>query len=244
MYPPIKGFVENTMLDWEGKLAAIVFLPSCNFRCGYCHARHLLQPDHSDESIPLDGILTSLQKQKGWIDGIVITGGEPTLHTNLTNLIKRFRQEGLPVKLDTNGTNPQIVERLLEEGLVDFVAMDVKAPLDYRYGELAGAPVDIDAIQTSIELLIGGDVEYEFRTTVCPHYTSEAEIEGIARAVRGAMTLYLQAFRPVNCLDTTLEAVKPYDPDQMRAFCAIASKYVKRCMVRGDSASEQVAATS
>ena len=244
MYPPIKGFVENTLLDWEGKLAAIVFLPGCNFRCGYCHARHLLQPDDSDESIPLDGILTSLRKQQGWIDGIVITGGEPTLHPALPDLIKRFRQEGLAVKLDTNGTNPHVIEALFAEGLVDFVAMDAKAPLDHRYAELTGAYVDLDALQASIELLIGGDVPYEFRTTVCPRYTGEAEVEGIARSVRGAAALYLQSFRPVNCLDTTLEAVKPYDPDQMRAFCALASKYVKRCLVRGDSASEQTVAGS
>jgi pyruvate formate lyase activating enzyme len=236
--PLIKGYIPSTLLDWEGRIAAIIFLPGCNLRCGYCHARHLLEA-LSDESIPLKAVLEGLQAQRGWIDGVVVSGGEPTLHADLPELIRTFRAEGFPVKLDTNGTRPDVLADLIEEGLVDHVAMDIKAPLDHRYLDVTGAEVDLDAIRASIDLLIGGGVSYEFRTTVCPAYLDEDGIKGVGMAVRGARTLYLQNFRPVNCLDRNLLGVKPYNQDEMRSLCRAASRYVHRCLVRGDGASER-----
>ena len=239
--PPIKGYIQNTMLDWEGKLAAVVFLPGCNFRCGYCHARHLVAPAFSDDAIPLGVVLSSLRKQKGWIDGVVISGGEPTLHDDLPELIDTFRREGLGVKLDTNGSKPEVLSDLLGRRMIDYVAMDVKAPLDHTYCEIAGAAVDLEAIARSIELLISGDIAYEFRTTICPAVLDAEKIAGIGRAVRGARLLYLQNFRPVNCLDPAFEKVAACNPDEMREYCAIAAKYVRRCLVRGDAGSEIIA---
>jgi pyruvate formate lyase activating enzyme len=241
--PPIKGYIPNTLLDWEGKIAAIVFLPGCNMRCGYCHAHYLLEPV-SDEAIPLDAVLEGLRKQKGWIDGIVISGGEPTLHSDLPELIQTFRDEGFPIKLDTNGGRPDILRQLIEDGMIDHVAMDVKAPLDHRYYEVAGSETDLDAISESIDILIDSDVSYEFRTTICPTYLDADDIRDIAKAVRGAKVLYLQPFRPVNCLDRALNQVKPYNLNEMRDFCRIAAKYVHRCLVRGDGASELMGAES
>ena len=244
MLPPIKGFLKNTLLDWEGKLAAIVFLPGCNFRCPYCHARHLILPQASDETIPIASVLTSLRDQTGWIDGVVISGGEPTLHHNLIELIRLFRAEGLQVKLDTNGSRPDVLQELLHLKTLDYVAMDVKAPLDQTYHQVAGVTVDLEALHRSIELLISGDVPYEFRTTVCPGMLDADAIENIARCVRGARLYCLQSFRPVNCLDPSLEHVEPYNPDQMRDLARVAAKYVSRSIVRGDSASELVTAAS
>lgn len=242
MSPPIRGYVENTLLDWEGKLAAIVFLPGCNYRCRFCHAQHLLDPPDHAESIPLDGILRALRRQRGWIDGVVISGGEPTLHPDLMELIDAFRAEGLLVKLDTNGSKPDVLEKLLLMGAVDYVAMDIKAPLDEKYSLVARVPVKLDAVRRSIEMLIGGTVEYEFRTTVYPTDLDDADIERIALDIRGARLFYLQSFRPANTLDPDLADVKPYTMLQMRDLCRIASKYVRRCAVRGDQASEIVAA--
>ena len=242
MPPPIRGYIENTMLDWEGKLAAVIFLPGCNFRCAYCHARHLIEPTPPDEAIPIEAVLSSLQRQRGWVDGIVISGGEPTLYPDLPELISFFRVEGIGVKLDTNGSRPDMLERLLGRGIVDHVAMDIKAPLDHRYSEVAGVEVDLDAIRRSIELLMSSDIPYEFRTTACPSQLGEDEIAGIAQAVRGARHLYLQAFRPVNCLDRSFENIKPYNSDEMRTLSLVASRYVERCSVRGDEASEHVTA--
>jgi len=242
MLPPIKGYIPNTLLDWEGKLAAVVFLPGCNFRCGYCHARHLVEPMPSDEFIPVEAILLSIKRQRGWVDGVVISGGEPTLHPELLELIRLFRGQDVGVKLDTNGSRPEVLERLFKEGVLDYVAMDLKAPLDERYSEVAGTEVDLNAVRQSIALLMSSDVPYEFRTTVCPSQLSEAEIEQLAIAVHGARALYLQPFRPVNCLNRSFETIKPYNPDRMRELCNLAARYVQRCAVRGDQASE-VAAT-
>jgi pyruvate formate lyase activating enzyme len=238
MPPPIRGFIESTLLDWEGKVAAVVFLPGCNFRCGYCHARHLVEPMPTDESIPLEAILVAFRRQRGWLDGVVITGGEPTLQPGLLDFIRRFRAEGIAVKLDTNGSRPDVLERLLGLGVLDYVAMDVKGPLDGKYAEVARTPVDLDAIRRSIGLLIGGATPYEFRTTVCPNTLDADEIERTAQAVRGAQAYYLQAFRPVNCLDRGLENMQAYNPDQMREFCRRAARHVQRCAVRGDQSSE------
>jgi len=242
MPPPIRGFIENTLLDWEGKLAAVVFLPGCNFRCGYCHARHLVEPLPSDEVIPIEAVLLNLRRQRGWLDGVVISGGEPTLHSDLLEMIELFRAEGVGVKLDTNGSRPEVLAHLLRRGVLDYVAMDIKAPLDHRYRDVAAAEVDLNAIRRSIEILIASDIPYEFRTTVCPTQLAEEEIACVAEAVRGATLLYLQPFRPVNCLDRSFESLKPYNPDRMRDLCRIAAGYVGRCAVRGDQASEFVAA--
>ena len=239
---PIRGFIENSLLDWEGKIAALVFLSGCNFRCPYCHARHLLAPDDFDEAIPVEAVLWNLRQQRGWIDGVVISGGEPTLQPQLLDLIRTLRDEGVLVKLDTNGSRPDVLGKLLEYGVLDYVAMDVKAPLNGKYSEVAGVPVDLDEIRSSIELLISSDISYEFRTTVCPTQLAAEDIEHIGRAIRGAKRYYLQAFRPVNCLEPEMEQVKPYNPDEMRDLCRIAAKYVQRCMVRGDQGSELVVA--
>ena len=236
----IKGFIENTLIDWEGRVAAVLFVPGCNFRCAYCHASHLLNPDASDESIPIEHVLSSLLRNRGWIDGVVISGGEPTLHKGLRKLVDLFHDSDIPVKLDTNGSRPGVLAELLENNLLGYVAMDVKAPLDYRYGEVASAPVNTEDIRESIEMLIASDIDYEFRTTVCPTQLDAPEIEGIGQAVRGAKAYILQTFRPVNCLDPSLEEVKPYTGDKMRELAKVASKYVQRCMVRGDTASETV----
>lgn len=244
MLPPIRGFIENTLLDWEGKLAAEVFLPGCNFRCGYCHARHLVEPMPSDEVIPIEAVLLNLRRQRGWIDGIVISGGEPTLHPDLGKMIELFRAEGVGVKLDTNGSRPEVLERLLGRGVLDFISMDVKAPLDHRYAEVAGIAVDLDAIRRSIQILLAGNIPYEFRTTVCPAQLDEEGIELVAQSIRGARVYYLQPFRPVNCLDRSFETLTPYNPDRMRELAQVAGRYVHRCLVRGDQASEFVVAGS
>ncbi len=238
MLPPIRGFIETTMLDWEGSLASVVFLPGCNFRCGYCHARHLIETRVSDEVIPLEAVLLALRRHRGWIDGVVISGGEPTIHKGLSELIARFHAEGLGVKLDTNGSRPGVLESLLGEGVLDYVAMDVKAPLDETYAQVAGVEVDLDAIRRSIDLLLSSNVPYEFRTTVCPAQLGEEEIERIARSVSGARLLYLQPFRPVNCYDRSFESITAYNQDRMRELCRIAAPYVERCLVRGDQAGE------
>ncbi len=234
-FPPIRGLIENTLIDWEGMIAAIVFLPMCNLRCHYCHAAHLLRASPDPETIPLDAVFGLIDQRKGWLDGVVVTGGEPLLHDTLPNLLRAIKGRGVGAKLDTNGTNPRKLAKLIDDGLVDFVAMDVKAPLDWnKYREVAGVDVDISAIRECIDLLMEGRVGYEFRTTVCPKFTNGEDIEAIAKDIAGAKRLVLQPFRPQNLLDKSLLDVKPYHVETLQEFADLAKPYVDECYVRGN----------
>src|SRR3989304_7120705 len=133
----IKGFIESSLIEWEGNIVAILFLPHCNLRCPYCHATHLVKKPNELESIPLEVVERRIEKNKSWLDGVVITGGEPTLHDEVDLLIKPFKDMGLKVRIDSNGTNPDKLEDLIQSELIDCVAMDIKAPL--REGKDDGA---------------------------------------------------------------------------------------------------------
>jgi len=230
--PPIAGYHPTTLIDWPGRLAAVVFLPKCNLRCRFCHAGPLL--GSPAETIPLEAVLEHLASREGWLDGVVICGGEPTTWPTLPELCLKFRGAGLAVKLDTNGTHPDRLEGLLAAKLIDAVAMDLKAPLDERYQEVCGAEaVDLGAIERSVDLLMAGRVEYEFRTTVCPVFHGEAEIRAMGERIAGARRWVLQPFEPAYALDAALRMVRPYDLPTMEALAATGRQYVARCSVRG-----------
>ncbi|MBM4016863.1 MAG: anaerobic ribonucleoside-triphosphate reductase activating protein [Planctomycetes bacterium] len=229
--PPIAGYHPTTLIDWPGRLAAIVFLPQCNLRCRFCHASAMLAPPQ--EAIPLESILAHLDERRGWLDGVVICGGEPTVWPTLAPLCEVFRGRGLGVKLDTNGTHPDCLAGLLAAGLVDAVAMDLKAPLDGRYRQVCGDAADVDAVGRSIDLLMSSAVDYEFRTTVCPAFIGEAEVRAMGERIAGARRWILQRFEPAHALDPALRTVRPYDPPVMESLAAIGRRYVARCLVRG-----------
>jgi len=235
--PPIAGYHPTTLVDWPGRLAAIVFLPRCNLRCRFCHAGPLL--DEPEDTIPLQSILDHVASREGWLDGVVLCGGEPTVWPTLPRLCERFRAAGLTVKLDTNGTFPDRVAALLEAGLVDAVAMDVKAPLDDRYRRVCGAPgLDLALVERSMDLLMEGRVEYEFRTTLCPAFIGSDEIHAMGARIAGAACWNLQRFEPAYALDPDLRGVAPYGLAEMEALAEIGRYYVARCHVRGQPAEE------
>lgn len=208
----IKGFLEISFLDWPGKLCSVVFLPRCNFRCPYCHNHPLvLHPDRY-VSISLREILKRLRSFRGWIDGVCVTGGEPTLHPDLPALVQRIKQKGFLVKLDTNGTNPEMLEHLIDEDLIDAVSMDVKAPLDrFHYRRVTGVRVDLDSILRSIDILKRGHVEYQFRVTVVPGLHGEKEVRAIGRVLKAGPRVVLQNFNPENPLDESLKSIAPFE---------------------------------
>jgi len=238
--PPIAGYHPTTLIDWPGRLAAVVFLPTCNLRCRFCHAGPLL--DSPPETIPLEAVLGHLALREGWLDGVVICGGEPTTWPTLPDLCRKFRGAGLDIKLDTNGTRPDRIEELLAAQLIDAVAMDLKAPLDERYQEVCGAErVDLEAIGRSIDLLMAGRVEYEFRTTVCPAFHGEAEIRAMGQRIAGARRWVLQRFEPAYALDTALRRVQPYNLPMMESLADVGRQYVARCLIRGQPDRQAVA---
>jgi len=213
----IKGFLETSFLDWPGKLCSVLFLPYCNFRCPYCHNHPLVFHPERYSTIPLEEIFDRLDPLKNWIDGICLTGGEPTLHADLPSLIRQIKQHQFLIKLDTNGSNPQLLEKLIETEEIDFVSMDVKAPLDpFRYSRSIGLPVNLTPILESIEILKRGMVEYEFRMTVVPGLHKEKDIKSLGGQLRVGQRLILQNFNPENPLDPSLKNIAPYDPKVLK----------------------------
>ena len=219
----IGGLQKVTLLDFPGKVACTIFLTGCNLRCPYCHNPELALPQDSRKCIFENEFFEFLISRKGKLDGVCITGGEPTIHPELPNLIRRIKDTGFLIKLDSNGTVPEMLEYLLREKLPDYVAMDIKnAPS--RYAETCGADV-IEPVKKSVALLKNSNVDYEFRTTVCHPFHSTKCMEEIGCWLRGAKRYYIQPFvdsgnllgsgisamaKPE--LETLLSAVKPYIP--------------------------------
>ena len=215
----IKGFLETSFVDWPGKICSVIFLPHCNFRCPYCHNHRLILHPEQLTSIPLSDILDRLNTLKDWIDGICVTGGEPTQQPRLPLLIRKIKEHGFRVKLDTNGSNPQMLEHLIGSGAVDFVSMDVKAPLDpFSYRRAVGRTVDLTLILSSIELLKKGKVEHEFRMTVVPGVHTEEDILLLGRQLRAGRRVSLQNFNPENPLDPHLKKTHPFDPGLLKGL--------------------------
>ncbi len=213
----IKGFLETSFLDWPGKLCSVIFLPNCNFRCPYCHNHPLVFHPEQYSTIPLEEIFDRTHSLKNWVDGVCLTGGEPTLHADLPSLIREIKRHKFLVKLDTNGSNPQRLEKLIETEEIDFVSMDVKAPLDpFRYSRATGVPINLKPILESIEILKRGRVEYEFRMTVVPGLHNEEDIKSLGGQLRAGRRLVLQNFNPENPLDPSLRNVAPYDPKGLK----------------------------
>ena len=196
---PIKGFIDLSLVDWDGKATCVVFTPGCNFRCPWCQNGPLVLRPNNLPDVPLERVLRYIE-ENGWaLDGVVITGGEPTIWPDLPELCRAFKEVGLPVKLDTNGTNPEMLRGLVEEGLVDYVAMDVKAPLEATaYSKVCGVDAGpfMGRIRESIGFLMGSRIGYEFRTTVVPGLIGPEEVRAICEAIRGCRKYVLQAFRP------------------------------------------------
>ena len=177
----IGGFVKQSFIDWEGKITAVIFTKGCNFRCGFCHNPSLVLPKLIEQTpdIELDTIIDYLKTRKQWLDGVVITGGEPTLHNDLSILIATIKELGYLVKLDTNGTNPSLLKSLITSNSVDFVAMDIKTILEQdEYSKICNYhnPNLINLVKDSIEILKSSEIDYQLRTTVIPKYHSDRTI--------------------------------------------------------------------
>jgi pyruvate formate lyase activating enzyme len=229
----IRGFIETSFLDWDGKVTSVIFVPGCNFRCPFCNNGLLVL---KAESLPpvdpalIDGFIL---KRKDFIDGVVITGGEPTLQSDLPEYIKHIKSLGFLVKLDTNGTNPSMLKALLDQKLLDYVALDLKAPLDERYRTVTNSAFDPGVISQSVKLLMGSEIEYEFRTTVCPALLKREDVLDIARAIAGAKKFVLQQFVPKDTLDPNLINVTPYSKDEFVKMAAACREFVKNTIIRG-----------
>ena len=227
----IHGFQKTTLLDYPGHVAATVFVGGCNFRCPFCHNGLLVLESETQPAIPEEEVLSYLQKRQGILEGICITGGEPTLQPDLAAFIRRLKGLGYQVKLDTNGGCPQILEQLLQEGLLDYVAMDIKASPD-NYAAAAGLKeMDFDKIRQSIRLLMKSNISYEFRTTVVKGIHTLEEFEEIGRLLQGCRAYYLQGFRESESM--VGQGCQAFSAHEMEKMAEMAGKYIDRVELRG-----------
>jgi pyruvate formate lyase activating enzyme len=231
----IRGFTESSLIDWEGMIVSVLFTSGCNLRCPYCHNAGLVLRPADYEIVPQEKIIGFLKKRKDWVDGICLTGGEPCIFEDLPDFLRRIKKEAeVKVKLDTNGTEPEMLKLLIRQKLVDYVAMDIKAPLeDNKYNKAAGVKVSLYKIKESIKILMDAPVEYEFRTTVVPTLHTADDILAIAKYIAGARKLFLQNFNPKEeILDTKFKNIKPYPKEELRQMARSATPYVS-CSTRG-----------
>ncbi|MBI5249649.1 MAG: anaerobic ribonucleoside-triphosphate reductase activating protein [Desulfomonile tiedjei] len=207
----IKGFIPSSLIDWPGKLCSVVFLGGCGFRCPACHNSRLVLEPASLPDYPLDQVLSNLRARRGWIDGITVTGGEPTARKELPDLLRTLRKTGTRIKLDSNGSNPSMLKELIGRRLIDAVYMDVKAPLNMKeYSAVAGVPIDIRIIKRSIGILKRSDLEVVFRTTAVPGLVEEPQIREIRDALGPERPFVLQFFRNSSTLDPEFSKVEEF----------------------------------
>ena len=226
----IQGLQKLTLLDWPGKVACTVFLGGCDFRCPFCHNGDLVAGP-MPEGMGEEELLTFLSRRRGLLDGVCVTGGEPLLRPDLEGLLGRIKDLGFPIKLDTNGNHPQALRRLQEQGLVDYVAMDVKnSPA--RYAETVGLPqLDLGPVRESAAWLMEGAVDYEFRTTVVRQFHAAEDFQAIADWLQGARRYFLQSFVD---RDTVLQpGLRAWDKEDLEHFARLIRPKIPAVQLRG-----------
>lgn len=227
----IQGLQKLTLLDYPGKVACTIFTAGCNFRCPFCHNASLVVDTYKNEEIKLEDIFAFLKKRMGVLDGVCVTGGEPLIQSDIEPFLRRIKEMGYAVKLDTNGSFPDKLRKLVDEKLVDYVAMDIKNSQE-SYGKTIGIQdYDIRNIHRSVQYLLSDAVPYEFRTTVVLEFHQRSDFESIGRWIKGAKRYYLQQF--VDSGDLIREGLHGYDKVIMEQALEVVSRYVQTAEIRG-----------
>ncbi len=227
----IGGIQPCSLIEYPGKTCAVLFTRGCNFRCAYCHNPELVLPEQYANPQSLTDIYSFLERRKGKLDAVCITGGEPTQHTDLIALLRTIRDMGFLIKLDSNGSRPDMLQEIIDRALVDYLAMDVKAPLD-AYERIVGWRVPPAVLQRSIDLIIHSGCDHEFRTTIAAPYTTIDDLRAIARTITGAQRYYLQPFRVSKHLNPQLHHNAIPDQDGLQRLAIELLTSVQQCEVR------------
>jgi len=233
----ISGLQKLTLIDYPGKLAATIFTPGCNFRCGFCHNPELVIDINPLQNFPTDQILGFLESRTKYLEAVCITGGEPLLQSDLLEFTEKLKKMGYLVKIDTNGTVPDLLQKLIKKRLVDYIAMDIKAPLKWGHYKRVSSMTDkklfeniLESIKILFKLNRSKKISYEFRTTVVPKLLKADDIETIAKQIKGAKKYVLQQFKNSGkMINKKFKKVKPYSVEELELMCQLAKKYVKSC---------------
>lgn len=227
----ILGLQKTTLLDYPGKIASTIFTGGCNFRCPYCHNRDLVMPPADVMAYSEDEIFEHLQAKSKVLDGVCITGGEPTLHKDLPEFIKKVKAMGLLVKLDSNGTNPDMISFLIDEGLIDYVAMDIKHSKE-KYNSIACMiNYDLAPIEASVSLLKEGKIDYEFRTTIMKECHELSDMDKIGQWLAGAKAYYLQSYKESKQVINPI--FSPHSLETLERFVEVLKPYIPNTNIRG-----------
>ncbi len=227
----IHGFNKTTLLDYPKHLAATIFIGGCNMRCPFCHNASLVTRVSSQPVIPTSEVLSYLEKRKNILEGVCITGGEPTLYPDLPEFIKAIKSLGLKVKLDTNGTNPSMIKALVEDNLIDYIAMDIKNSKE-NYSLSTGMPsVQMGSICESISYLLTTPLDYEFRTTLVKEHHSKQDMLSIGEWIKGANAYYLQSYRDSG--DILSPGLCSHSKETLEDFVSLLTPYVEHVSLRG-----------
>ncbi len=229
----IGGLQKLTLIDYPGRLAAVVFLSGCSFRCPFCYSSELVLPEKikNQPEISTKYFFDFLKERKGLLEGVVLCGGEPTLNKDLADFIKKIRKFEYLIKLDTNGSNPKMLKELIDKDLINYIAMDIKGPKE-KYANFAGGKIDIKKIQKSIDILKKEKVDYEFRSTIVPDLHKREDVMEMARWISGAKRYYLQNFRPEKTIDPKFEEIQPYPQEFLLEIQKAISPFFEICQVR------------
>ncbi|HHT46661.1 MAG TPA: anaerobic ribonucleoside-triphosphate reductase activating protein [Firmicutes bacterium] len=229
----IRGIQKISFIDFPGEICATLFAGGCNFKCRYCHNKDLVLKPADLPPIQENEIIKFLKAKKYVLDGVCISGGEPSLQEGLPDFISRIKELDLKVKLDTNGTRPYLISKLLDRKLIDYIAMDIKAPLE-KYSFVTGVDVDIERLKETINLLKSNSIDQEFRTTVVPGLLNENDILSIARLIAGSKKYVLQQFRPgASLIDPALSDVKLFYREQVARVADSCKEYIQEVQLRG-----------
>jgi pyruvate formate lyase activating enzyme len=226
----VKGIIKSSLIDYPGEISSVIFTEGCNLKCRFCHNVELLTPSDSP-IIPENEILALLEKRKKVVGAVVISGGEPTIHHDLIDFILKLKKIGMKVKLDSNGMNPSVINKILSAGIVDYFAIDIKTSPD-KYKEVTGSG-SFDAVMDTIVLLKKFNADFEARTTCVPDLVTFEDIESIGKAVGNLKKYYLQQFRNQTTLDSTLNTIVPYSKETIMAFAEKAESFSEFCGIRG-----------
>lgn len=229
----IRGIQKISFIDFPGEICTTLFVGGCNLKCRYCHNKDLVLNPGDLPAIQENEIIQFLKAKKFVLDGVCISGGEPSLQEGLPNFISRIKELDLKVKLDTNGTRPHMISKLLDRNLIDYIAVDVKAPLE-KCSFVTGVDFDINRFKDTINILKSNSINQEFRTTVVPGLLNENDILSIARLIAGSKKYVLQQFRPgVSLIDPALSNVKPFYREQIAKVADSCKNYIQEVQLRG-----------
>jgi pyruvate formate lyase activating enzyme len=227
------GLQKLTLVDYPSKIAATVFTSGCNFRCPFCQNPELVLPERMKKQpqINENDFFDFLKSRQGLLDGICLTGGEPTIQPDLPKFIRQIKNLGFLVKLDTNGYNPSVLDKLVKKKLVDYLAMDIKSSPE-RYSQATGLKLDLKNIQKSIDLVKNSGLDYEFRITVVPTVVDKKEVKKIGQWIQGVKLVALQQFQNQKTLDKRFKKIKPYLEETLKEFLEILKPYSQKADLR------------